>query len=113
MLVPSFDLCGNVVDTAVTVCVDDFCDLVRAEYSNKWGCEESSVFADSRAQLEANSGLGLTFDICSLQKAFAGLKKHAKMDAYGVSLEIMWLFLFGSQKLQLSSSTHLHAWILG
>ena len=66
--------------------------MVKQEYSSKWGCVESSFFSQSEDQLSLSDGEGIGFDVCSLQKSFAGLKRHNRLDAYGISLEVLDLF---------------------
>lgn len=86
------DPAALVADEAITYDVDEFVTLLESEYDQKWGCTESDFAELSRIRLEEVDGLGTCFDIDSLQVAFAGLRKHAKLDSMGISVEILWLF---------------------
>ena len=68
----------------VTLDEQIFCDLVEDEYGKRWGCSGSAYSEDTASRLEANDGVGMFFDAGSLDLAFAGLKKHSKLNTSGI-----------------------------
>ena len=68
------------------------CDLIKNEYSRKWGCEGSSFSADNEAAPLEGDGCGVKFAIDIFFRAFGGPRKHKKLDASGICLESLWFF---------------------
>lgn len=76
----------------VSLDVDMFCEVIREEYGQKWGCIGSPFEEQNAKALEEGEGIGVKFTICSLQKAFSSLRKYSKLDSSGICLESLWFF---------------------